>query len=807
MSYTNNLKNLLQNQRKQLDVLEHAILEVEADGLADENVQLKSQIQALNTERDALIKEIEKLKASLNDQMLNERTRLLSKTREQLEFYFTNTTSPLENKITQLENNYKSLLNNMQNTSGSYVAEAEAHINAIMSKVKVQYEQESQAARDVIAQQINERDKDPLPPPEVLAKRLRLFNMEMRFGTKVVNVLGILLILLGVVFGLQYSFVHILLTPELRGAAAYVLGILFLAGGEITLRQKKYPVSPVFSMGVTAGGIAILFASTAVSYFNLGILSMFAALGFCVGISVVAFLLSIRYSSRTIACFALVGGYMPMTAIFDAPELFMPAMAYFVLLNFLALFLATQKKWPIMNCLSFVLSTAAAVGFVGMGASVIASVVYLSINFLMFLGLILIYPIRNKSTAPLTVVDVVILSANTIVNCLLIYGVLNRDGEFAYNGLLAIGFFIVYFVGAKLVEKYLSQDKRISGLFYITALIFAILIVPLQFSLDWLMIGWIAMGTALAVYGILYKIKACRWAGWFITLLGLCAFTGQFYSWSNAWRVTNYSVLTFGLIGILAAYYYAGRGKEIHVRIFQYVLLIQTLFYVLFTGWFLYDLILLPDTQRWRHPAYDWIPIFLIMLALVYGFGIKHIPVIKSRVVDAISLGITLWAVFAVFVNNFINVINPDYAVITSALLIIFNLFSIFILFDAIKTLEKLLQNRGVLEGLSLITSLYTLVLIIMVLMVQYGHNANSMIISAIGMVAALGWIIFGFTRRNRTMRWFGLIFSIFSLAKLFFVDLYFLPAGMRIVSYFIFGLIFLAISFVYQYFSRKLEV
>jgi len=147
-----------------------------------------------------------------------------------------------------------------------------------------------------------------------------------------------------------------------------------------------------------------------------------------------------------------------------------------------------------------------------------------------------------------------------------------------------------------------------------------------------------------------------------------------------------------------------------------------------------------------------------------------------------------------------------DGSIAPLGLLIIFNLFSIFVLYDSLNSIQKLLRDRHVMEWISLAVSIYGLVLVIMMLMVQYGYNANSLVLSAIGMLAALLWITFGFTKRNRSMRLFGLVFSIFSLAKLFFIDLYFLPAGMRIMSYFIFGIIFLAISFVYQFFSKKLR-
>jgi len=129
------------------------------------------------------------------------------------------------------------------------------------------------------------------------------------------------------------------------------------------------------------------------------------------------------------------------------------------------------------------------------------------------------------------------------------------------------------------------------------------------------------------------------------------------------------------------------------------------------------------------------------------------------------------------------------------------NVFSIFITWKIVRQVGIKLH-----EAFGLISSVYALLMLNMMLVVQFDFSLNSIIISIIGLAAALLWVIFGFRLRNRTMRLFGLIFSFFSLGKLFFVDLFFLPTELRIISYFVFGLIFMAISFVYQFFSRKFK-
>jgi uncharacterized membrane protein len=83
--------------------------------------------------------------------------------------------------------------------------------------------------------------------------------------------------------------------------------------------------------------------------------------------------------------------------------------------------------------------------------------------------------------------------------------------------------------------------------------------------------------------------------------------------------------------------------------------------------------------------------------------------------------------------------------------------------------------------------------------------NSN-VVITAILAATALGWIIFGFTKRYQYIRLSGLGLSFLAVIKLFVVDLNFLSAGMRIVSYFMMGIALLAISFIYQHFNKKLE-
>jgi uncharacterized membrane protein len=78
--------------------------------------------------------------------------------------------------------------------------------------------------------------------------------------------------------------------------------------------------------------------------------------------------------------------------------------------------------------------------------------------------------------------------------------------------------------------------------------------------------------------------------------------------------------------------------------------------------------------------------------------------------------------------------------------------------------------------------------------------------ISIIYILLAFAWIVFGFIKKYSFLRRSGLGLSFLAMAKLFLLDLAILTEGYRIISYFAFGIVLIAISFVYQYFSKRLE-
>jgi uncharacterized membrane protein len=111
------------------------------------------------------------------------------------------------------------------------------------------------------------------------------------------------------------------------------------------------------------------------------------------------------------------------------------------------------------------------------------------------------------------------------------------------------------------------------------------------------------------------------------------------------------------------------------------------------------------------------------------------------------------------------------------------------------------------IEWYPLIISAYFVLILTQNLMTQYRVDFSSVSISIIYVLIALSWIILGFIKRYKLIRRFGLAISLSAVVKLFIIDLAFLTQGYRIFSYFVLGITLIAISFIYQYFNKRLEL
>ncbi|HSE97174.1 MAG TPA: DUF2339 domain-containing protein, partial [Blastocatellia bacterium] len=187
------------------------------------------------------------------------------------------------------------------------------------------------------------RPRPPVPPEP----RPR-GDLEARIGGNWLNRIGIIAITFGVAFFLKYAFENQWIGPAGRVGIGVVLGLGFLAGGEML--RKRYAS---YAYGLTGGGILILYLAiyAAFSFYNL--IPHPLAFVFMAAVTMIASLLSARYSALPIAVLGLIGGFLTPILLSTGRDNQTGLFTYIALLDAGVLALAYSKQWRILNYMSF----------------------------------------------------------------------------------------------------------------------------------------------------------------------------------------------------------------------------------------------------------------------------------------------------------------------------------------------------------------------------------------------------------------------------------------------------------------------
>lgn len=829
MSMVSNLKNLLSKQKENLSNIEKEILQIEKNDLVTENEKIKDELSkyksSLEKEKSENLKlsdENKKLKNALYQQLYNEKTYILNSVQKRMDVYYKSKVQGERNRLQQLEISVKRRIDEMTNILRANRIDTQDEIYTKIEELKTLLNVKVAAARQdlekqeaVLSQNKSEeffKLKEEQLTEEEIQSRIKQNNIESLIGLNIINKLGILLLIIGVIAASQFTYYR--LTDSLKSVFMFAIGFVLLLAGEWLNRKK----TNVFSLGLTSGGVAILYVALALSYFRFNILSMYPALGLCVLITIGAFILSQRYNSQTIAAFAMIGGYLPIFSISGSKAIVYGAMVYFVILNILALSISVNKKWIVSAFIGFSLNV--------LGSLYICSIMYDETPFYpdgLITILYLIFAFITYTLIPVIASykkqlnfkrsDTVLLALNTFISSVILYSVFYAFRLDKFTGLLTAIFAIIYTALGRFIEKFMPKEKTTKSLFYITAVTFVALIIPFQFDIMWLSLGWLIEGVALLSYGIFKEIKGFKKSG--IVITSLCFMSFLLFDMSeypdNLFTFKYFSI-TAGSIIILASLIYKKNIESTRTKLFKYLSIINLWFFSIYIVTNEFKKVLLNTLSDSNNFNIDYlITATVIVISFVFAYAIQRIAVIRDKITKNISIIIYAIALVILFFLNFTSPIKGSFSEVPLSisitgtfLLVLISLLSIFALRDFVLTL--VLDKMFGVEWYPFIISFYFVVILTQNLISQYNLGFNNAVISIIYLATAFAWITLGFIKRYTFIRRFGLALSISAVIKLFLIDLSFLTEGYKIISYFVFGITLLAISFVYQYFSKRIE-
>lgn len=807
-------QDILIKQQALIEQYEHLVKTLKMDDTIQENealttqlAQLKAQYETHKKEYDELEKENRQLKFFVHNSLVGERASLLAKSKEKMAIYFKNQTNATMDSLTELEYVLENRLDVLSNTldksnlddKTAYVEKIDAlerNIKYTTQQKEEFYRRQQEQAYANYKHGVNTLANEPLTT-ETKKERMKKVNLEVKLGLDTISKLGMLLVMIGIVTGLQYTYQNFL-TPELKGLLGFIIGFVFIMAGHYSYKSSKSVLGATF----TGGGLGILYVATFWSYFGLEIINTPIAFGGALFISILSFILATIYNSKTIGCFGLIGGYLPIyqyiTSTIGADLI--PCVIYMLLLYAVTFGIAYKRGWAILDTLS----TLCQLPFIFIYTLVLdtpcaLSLTYYAIWLMLYLGSALIYPLRNG--VKLGLPKIILMSINILITCVASYLVLYNNDYTAYMGTLSLVFALVYIGLTYLLNTYAPEEERATFIFALTSLTFAILTIPFQFGLLWLVTGWIIESALLLAFRNRIESKWVARSGWFIYILSILAVVTDGFYLPTTLEITpqdfNFTLVCITSWWILVSYLKEQETSPIKswLSTYKYCVIAITPAYLFYLA-----IRLLHITGLGVYIPISWM---LLLVLLGWGYFISTNEVIHDKHSLNVSLVFYLLADMSCFlINN--QVIPPVLPpIIGICFLILFNTLAILVFYHSVKRIVILNGNQ--LDWITILTVIFTLFMLTNSLLVHAAFSFISLVISGLYLIAASGMIYYGFTQRLRYVRYVGLGLTIGTMAKLLLFDIEYYSSSYRIIAYFLFGMLLLGISYVYQQFSKKL--
>lgn len=823
-----NIQEIIEQQKIALIKLEKEADIILKSNFSDENELLKKEIDELNIIISTLDKKSKKLseqntslKNSLYEQIYSEKLQILNSSLKRNDILFRTQITNQLNDLTKLERDLKTKINYLINQLKKNHIEPlneifkklddlSLEVAQIIKENKQDFINEENKFSKEYTQEFEKLNREEISDATILALGKKN-NIEAFVGGNLINKLGILFIILGVIAISRYTLPFI--PDTFKGILMFLISGVFLGFGEFLNRKKPN----VFSIGITSGGVASFYVSLSISYFGLHIISMYPALLLCILITISSLVLSQRYNSQTITIFALIGGYIPLLSISESLNLTYSAMVYFIILNLFALTISFYKKWKSTMFVGYFLNVLGTIYIVEQmhlnrfKAMFIfhesLTIVYVLFAFAIYTFIPILSNYRKKQS--FTKPDIIILGLNTFISACIMHIVFYLFDISRFNGIMAIGFAVIYILLSRFIETHFNNEKDTIAIFYLTALTFTILIIPFQFGKQWLSIGWLIQSCVLIIYGAATGNKKFKKSGFFIFGLCLTSFlVFDFVLGINIFFEYKYFAITLGSLIVLNALIYENNLATIRENIYKYCVVLNFYYYVFYLLTF-FDNYLLSKFESHRYILFFGLVSIKFLYSFMFAYFLPNIKEIADKGIKIISIVISIFSILSLagftsylhLSNNSIENLPISTTIISTLIIILLSAISIFTLRNLV--VYFISKNNISIELLPFSLSSYFLFLVTQNIILQYGTNETRIVISIIYVVAALGWIIYGFMYKFVFMRRLGLAFSVLSVAKLFLSDLRDLTQGYKIISYFAFAIALLSISFVYQYFGK----
>ena len=369
--------------------------------------------------------------------------------------------------------------------------------------------------------------------------------------------IGVLLLVVGIGFFLQYSITNGYLNETARAGLAAATGLGLLIGG-IRLLGGQFKL---LGHGLMGAGLSALYFSVFYSAQQKPdpLIPSMIAFTLMAAITALAGGISVRFNAKLVAVLGVLGGYGTPVMLSTGAVNFLGLYGYMTVLGVGVLWVCSRQRWPLLNYLAFVchwvLATAALVRF---EAKYFWEVMpLLGVHFVLFSTMVFIFNLRNRTRSNL--LDVIVLFLNAAIFFGISYGVIDKSYTSQHVAIvtLALTAFYTAHVYYCLVRKVLDRELMLT--FIGLAAFFLTITVPILLSHEWITVSWSVQALVLLWIALKLDSKFLRHASFLIYAFVLARFAfmdlhhqygfdaAQFSSFAQYWPKLVERLVIFGV--------------------------------------------------------------------------------------------------------------------------------------------------------------------------------------------------------------------------------------------------------------------
>ena len=186
----------------------------------------------------------------------------------------------------------------------------------------------------------------PSPPPPKTPSQ----SLEMKLGTKWLNWVGIVMLLVGIGFFLKYAYDNAWIGPKGRLAIGAILGIIALGLGE---RFRRRDWSVLFQV-LTGGGLAIFYLCVFFSFQVYRLADQTISMILAILVTALAVVMAVSYNAVPIAILAVMGGFLSPVLLSTGTNHPYALFTYIAILDMVAMGAAYFRRWRALDLLCFI---------------------------------------------------------------------------------------------------------------------------------------------------------------------------------------------------------------------------------------------------------------------------------------------------------------------------------------------------------------------------------------------------------------------------------------------------------------------